>query len=130
MKILFDTDTIIDYLTKDKDRMIMDKVLRDHECAVSLKTVADIHYHLKEAIDDEENIKEMIDTLRNSFVILALSSDPENIDPITSDVDYENAILISTASDNNYDCIVIRNNTVVENSPIRILTLKQLAEIL
>ena len=132
MKILFDTSTVIDYLTNsfnDEEKVMIETVLEKHECGISIKSAADIHYYLKESFDDKK-AKKLIDTLNNDFEILDISNDSDINVSGSNEEDYENEIMIAIAVSNGYDCIVTGNIGNFRKSPIRILSINELSDII
>ena len=130
MKILFDTDTVIDYLTNNfsnEEIKIIDNVFKKHECGISVKSAADIHYYLNESFDDKK-AKEIRDVLNSSFRILDISDESGINIPGSDEKDYEKKIMITTALSNGYDCIVTRNGESFINSSIRILSIRELTD--
>lgn len=132
MKILFDTNTVIGYLTNgfnNEEKTMIETVLEKHECGISVKSAADIHYYLKESFDDKKT-KELIDILNGNFEILDISDDSDTNVSGSNRECYENEIMIATAVSNDYDCIVTGNLENFRKSPIRIISIKELSDII
>ena len=136
MRILFDTCVIIDYLTdrensvEDAEMAILKAVLGNHEYGISTKSIADIHYYLKHIYHDEKKTRDILEILFSSFEIADLSSKAA-VNALGSNInDFEDAMLVNTAIENNFDCIVTRNIKDFKKSPVRVFSPKQLINII
>ena len=115
MRVLIDTCVVVDILQKREPfyQAAMDILLSvsNRKCTgiLTAKSITDIYYILRRSIRNEEEVRKLIRILFTLFDVkdtlstdceLALNSPME---------DYEDAIMVQTASRIGADCIVTRN---------------------
>lgn len=131
MKVLFDTNVIIDALTERTKEykycqgLINAAVDNKIDGYISSKQVTDIYYILRKELGESER-RNVIKTISNTFTVLPLL--PGDIKYcINSDiVDYEDAVIDEVASVNMVKCIVTNNIKDFNNSKSIIMTPKDL----
>lgn len=131
MKVLFDTNIIIDALT-DRTKgfnysqklllMAADKVIDGY---ISGKQITDIYYILRKYLDEEKRRK-TIRTLSEVFTILPLIPSYITYCVNSSINDYEDAILDETAKVNVIPFIVTNNSKDFINSKVGIISPEKL----
>ena len=133
MRILFDTEVLVSYLTcignHEENELIslIDKALEKHECALSVKSAGDIHYRLKDIFLETETVKNLSEMLDERFSIIGI----DDTDVIDSEInDYEQTILINTAIQNDCDLIVAGNTDIAENHVIKTISVEQLRNLI
>lgn len=120
MKILIDTCIIMDYFEKRSQGFteadIIFKSIHDRKIigCISVKTIMDIHYLVKHIKHSEKDSRTAIKLLFDMCEIL----DSKMIDAYTalnSNIsDYEDALMVETALNNDVDYIVTRDNDYKE----------------
>lgn len=128
MRILFDTNVIIDALTmrppfhKSCSKLIIYASQDKIEAYVSAKQVADIYYILRKYIADENDKRNIIKTIVETFNVLPLL--PSDIKYcLNSDFsDFEDALIDECAKVNMLDTIVTSNTKDFEKSKLTIVT--------
>ncbi len=132
MKVLFDTNIIIDALLTDRTKgfnysqklllMAADKVIDGY---ISSKQITDIYYILRKYLDEEKRRK-TIRTLSEVFTILPLIPSYITYCVNSSIIDYEDAILDETAKVNVIPFIVTNNSKDFINSKVGIISPEKL----
>lgn len=132
MKVLFDTNVIIDAVTlrdyeyKDSQELIRYVLQGKIVGVIAAKQVTDIYYILRKYVDNVNKRKEIIRLMLDSFeVIPTLKSDLSYC--LNSEIsDYEDAVLDEIAKVNCIDYIVTNNVTDFSSSKTVIFEPKQL----
>jgi len=132
MKVLLDTNTIVDVLQKRDPWFeagekiflaVADGLITG---CVTVKELADIYYFSRKQFKGLDNVDEkariVITKLLSLFeVIDSLAIDCKNALTIQNN-DYEDAIMIAAAIRVGVDCIVTRNTEHYKNSPVMIFS--------
>jgi len=132
MKVLLDTNTIVDVLQKRDPWFeagekiflaVADGLITG---CVTVKEIADIYYFSRKQFKGLDNVDEkariVITKLLSLFeVIDSLAIDCKNALTIQNN-DYEDAIMIAAAIRVGVDCIVTRNTEHYKNSPVMIFS--------
>ncbi len=136
MKILFDTNVVIDAFTmRDYDykasRELLRKVVNEEiEGFLSAKQITDIYYILRKYVSDENTKKQIIKDLLNIFKILPILPSDLSASFNTGIPDFEDAVLEETARVNMINYIVTRNIKDFEKSKLAIVTPEELVALL
>ncbi|MCR5105141.1 MAG: PIN domain-containing protein [Eubacterium sp.] len=119
MKILFDTNIIIDVLqdrkpwNEDSKKLFLAVADEKIDGYVTAKELCDIWYLAKQIHKGEENAQRMaqnyISKLSHLFNILDISSEDIITAMSYEHGDFEDAVMMATAERTNMDCIVTRN---------------------
>ena len=128
MKVLLDTNVILDYLganfgfTNDAERVFEVASKRNDIKLVSSSAITDIMYVLKRAVKDPKIVKQKYQSLRKRINILPVTE--HDIDTAFSRnwKDFEDAVQYTVAESNQVDCIVTRNKKDFEENNISIYT--------
>lgn len=124
MNILLDTCIIIDALQdrhpfSSEARMLIDTAaLGYYNAYVTAKELTDIHYIMKDHYQNEKQTRKTISGLLSVFKILDTTSIQVQIALYSEMPDYEDAIMVQAARQNNIDLIVTRNLKDYKNSPV------------
>ena len=123
MKILFDTNIIIDFLTarepfsKDAKKVVALVETRDVEGYISASSVTTIHYLSSKVFDEkkaDEIIKELLDIFEVTFI-----DKTTFLEAIKSKgSDFEDSVISQSAKQNSIDIIISRDKTGFKNSPV------------
>lgn len=136
MMVLFDTCVILDYLmdrypfVNDSDQLIKYVVNNRIEGFISVKSIMDIHYILKNLYHDEKRVRKILMDLSEIFEITdsltycCLKAFTSNIN------DFEDALMSQTGEVLGVDYLVTRNVKDFKNSKIKVKTPKELIKIL
>jgi predicted nucleic acid-binding protein len=134
MRVLIDTNVIIDALQsrkgfkEDADFVMLQSY--EYEGFLAATCVTDIYYIQRRFYHDQEKAKNNLTKILKLYSIIDITeSDCQNA--LRSDIpDYEDAVLVESASRNNIDCIVTRNTKDFKNSRIPVYTPVEFLEIL
>ena len=136
MKVLFDTNVVIDALTerdydyKDSRDLLIMAVHGKIKGYIVSKQVTDIYYILRKYISDESVKKQIMSDLCDTFTVLPfLSADikPSISSPVN---DFEDAVLEEVAKVNVLDCIVTNNTKHFKDSRLVVFDPHNLAELM
>ena len=140
MKILLDTNVIVDVLQKrepwwkDGARIINTAAANRISACITTKQLADIHYFSKQQFKGQENIDAKARQVTSRLLSLILL-----IDTTVSDCrsafginngDYEDAMVIASASRESVDYIITRNPVHFHNSIIPVLSPAEFVKVL
>lgn len=120
MKVLLDTNVVLDYLganegfTEDAENVFLLAEQRKDIKLVSSSAITDILYVLKRAVKDPLLVRRKYESLRKRIRILAVTE--YDIDKAFSREwkDFEDAVQYTVAESNNVDCIVTRNKKILK----------------
>ena len=127
MKILIDTNVIIDVLNKRKDFFdnsfnTLQKVFERHQPYVSVQTVADTMYITRKVFQDSTAQKSVVENLFESFKILSVTKKEISKAFNSSMTDFEDALQAFCSKRANAKLIITRNIKDYKNSPVRAVT--------
>ncbi len=132
MKILFDTCVIIDALQKrepfyeDARALLLAVASEQIEAFLTAKSVSDIYYLIHRHFHDIPKSKKVINDLLSVMSVLDTCAIDCRTALIMGTGDYEDAIMMATASRAKMDGIVTRNGKDYAASAIKIYTPKEL----
>ena len=134
MRALIDTNVIIDALQsrkgfkEDADFVMLQSY--EYEGFLAATCVTDIYYIQRRFYHDQEKAKNNLTKIFKLYGIIDITeSDCQNA--LRSDIpDYEDAVLVESASRNDIDCIVTRDTKDFKNSRIPVYTPVEFLEIL
>ena len=128
MKVMVDTCISLDFIqqrqqffndTKDLFAAIADEKIEGY---VSVKSLVDIHYVAKHILHDEAAVRAILLNLLSLLKLVDSRAD-EASKALTSNInDYEDALMVQTATANRMDYIVTRNVKDYKNSPVKAVT--------
>ena len=136
MMVLFDTCVILDYLMRRepfaKDAKELAEYVSNYkiEGFITVKSIMDIHYILKNHYHDEANVRKILMELSEIFEITdsltycCLKSFNSKIN------DFEDALMSQTGEVLEVDYLVTRNTKDYKNSKLKVKTPKELIKIL
>lgn len=128
MKVLFDSNVIIDGLTRREGselgalpclEMVATLEIEGHLCA---KQLTDIHYVLMKYIQGENERLQIIGKLMNLFHIIPLTKNNLNYGLLSETGDFEDAVLVSSALYSHMDCIITNDKKHFLNAPLPCFT--------
>lgn len=134
--ILFDTCVILDYLMRrepfaEDAKELVNKVANTNiEGFVTVKSMMDIHYILKNRFHDEKRVRKILMDLSNIFEVTdsltycCLKSFNSKIN------DFEDALMSQTGEVLDVDYFVTRNKNDYNKSKLKVKTPKELIKIL
>ncbi len=128
MKILLDTNIVLDYLGAnegftDEAEAVLDLADGNNLFEfVSASAVTDIYYVLKRALKDRELVKEKFSQFREKIGILPVSAKDIDTAFLRDWKDFEDAVQYTVAESNGVDYIVTRNVKDFEENTIPVLT--------
>ena len=128
MRILLDTNVILDYLgankgfTDDAEAVFNIAAVRQDIKLVSSSAITDILYVLRRAVKNRDEARNKFQSLRRRIDILPVTG--EDIDKAFNRnwKDFEDAVQYTVAESNGVDCIITRNKKDFEEDAITILT--------
>lgn len=134
MRALIDTNVIIDALQsrkgfkEDADFVMLQSY--EYEGFLAATCITDIYYIQRRFYHDQEKAKNNLTKIFKLYDIIDITeSDCQNA--LRSDIpDYEDAVLVESASRNDIDCIVTRDTKDFKNSRIPVYTPVEFLEIL
>ena len=136
MMILFDTCVILDYLMRrepfaeDAKQLVKHVYSNKVEGFITVKSMMDIHYILKNRLHDEEKVRKILMDLSNIFEITdsltfcCLKAFNSKIN------DFEDALMSQTGEVLEVDYFVTRNKNDYKKSKLKVKTPKELIKIL
>lgn len=136
MKVLFDTNVIIDLLVNRTDhysdcRFLLNKVISEEiEGFVSSKQVTDIYYILRNYIHDNKSRIEIIRLICETFKVLPLLPSDIKYCLNTDFDDFEDAVIEETAKVNLINYIVTNNKKDFAKSKLVIASPNELKQLL
>ena len=136
MKVLFDTNVIIDAFTcrgneyKHARELVLKAVDEEFQGYISSKQVTDIYYILRKYYQSEEQRRFAIKTIMSSFTVLPLLPSDLNYSITNEMIDYEDAVIYETAKVNMVNSIVTSDTKHFKNTKAFIYTPKELVELL
>ena len=136
MKVLFDTNVIIDAVTsryndfKDSRDLVLKVVNGEIEGYVSAKQLTDIYYIMRKYTDSETYKRYIINMICETFNILPILPSDILASLHTKIDDFEDAVIEETAKVNMVQYIVTHNNKHFAKSKLIIATPKELNTLL
>ncbi|MBO4473347.1 MAG: PIN domain-containing protein [Clostridiales bacterium] len=138
MRVLLDTNVIIDVLQKRQpwfsDAKKIFYAIANKKCVgcITAKEAADIYYFSRKQFSGEDNIDAKVrQVMMNLYSVLelidTLSVDCQNAMAIENS-DYEDAIMIASATRAGVDCIVTRNPNHFTVAPLPVMSPAEFAE--
>ena len=136
MMVLFDTCVVLDYLmdrypfVEDADQLLKFVSNNRIEGFITVKSIMDIHYILKNHYHDESKVRKILMNLSEIFEITdsltycCLKSFNSKIN------DFEDALMSQTGEILEVDYFVTRNTKDYKNSKLKVKTPKELIKIL
>ncbi len=140
MKAILDTNVVVDVLQR-REPWFQDGTVIFHAIAnkqvtgcLTSKQVADLYFFSRKQFKGEENVdskaRQIIGKLLSLFELTdTLGNDCQNALGINNG-DYEDAILIESASRAGVDCIITRNPEHFQASPVQVYSPEEFAAIL
>ncbi len=124
MKVLIDTNVVLDYLganqgfTDDAEKVFDLASRRKDIKLVSSSAITDIIYVLKRAVKDRKLVRKKYESFRRRISILAVTE--KDIDKAFDRdwKDFEDAVQYTVAESNDVNCIVTRNTDDFEENAI------------
>ena len=136
MRVLVDTCVIVDYLlnrkdfSKEAEKVIMPVVKKTIYGFITVKSLMDIHYVVKKYLHNENDTRDVIGILLDSFVLVD-STAQDAIKALSSEIkDYEDALMTETAENIGVDYVVTRNIKDFKKTNVQIITPTKLASII
>ena len=134
MKVLLDTNVVLDYLganqgfTEDAEKVFDLAARRNDIKFVSSSAITDILYVLRRAVKDRELVKRKYSSLRKRISILAVTE--RDIDKAFARdwKDFEDAVQYTVAESNGVDGILSRNKADFEEQQIPCYTPREFLE--
>jgi len=124
MKVLIDTNVIIDVLGKNEEfyndsyKIILLGLEGEIETIMSASAVTDVYYILKKYIHDSVSLRENIFLLSNYLKICKATAEDITAAIILFIPDFEDAVVAAIAKREKADFIISRNESDFENSHI------------
>ena len=134
MKVLLDTNVVLDYLganmgfTEDAEKVFDLASKRKDLKLVSSSAITDILYVLRRAVKDRELVKRKYESFRKKIRILAVTE--QDIDKAFARdwKDFEDAVQYTVAETDHVDCIITRNKSDFEEDEIPIYSPREFVE--
>ena len=123
MKILLDTNIIIDFLTarepfsKDAKKVVALVETREVKGYISASSVTTIHY-LCSKVFDEKKADEIVKELLEIFDITFIDKSTFLEAVLSKGSDFEDSVISQSAKQNDIDIIISRDKTGFKNSPV------------
>lgn len=134
MKVLFDSNVIIDALSEREDSNDCSSLIfieaidyRNIQGYLLSKQITDIYYVLRKYVTEDVR-KDFVNLLLKSFNIIDTTQDDLLKSLFINGIDYEDDILMNAALINGLDCIVTNNVKDFKKSKIQVFTPRELAE--
>lgn len=135
MKVLLDTNVVLDYLganqgfTEDAEKVFDIAAKRNDIKLVSSSAITDILYVLRRAVKDPILVRRKYESLRKKINILSVTE--YDIDKAFSRnwKDFEDAVQYTVAETNHVNCIVTRNKKDYEEDLIPIYSPTEFIEL-
>lgn len=136
MMVLFDSCVVLDYLmdrdpfVEDADQLLKYVTNNKVEGFITVKSIMDIHYILKNHYHDEKQVRDILKQLSEIFEVTdsltycCLKAFNSNVN------DFEDALMSQTGEELNVDYLVTRNTKDYKNSKLKVKTPKELIKIL
>lgn len=134
MKILIDTCIIIDALqnrepfAEDAQNIFLAVATRKIDGFLSAKSITDIYYLLHRYTHSNQESRNILNKLFSLFGVLDTTGDDCRNAVFSVISDYEDAVMVETASRHHMDGIATRNIRDYEKSTIPVYSSKQLLE--
>ncbi len=130
MRILIDTNVIIDVLNKRKDFFedsfnALQTIFEKYQPCVSAQTVADTVYITKKIFQDSAQQKNIIENFFASFKILSVTKKQIKQAFSSSMADFEDAVQAFCAKNAGVKIIITRNIQDYRLSPVKAITPKE-----
>ncbi len=127
MRILIDTNVILDVLNKRKDFFdnsfnALQTAFEKHQPCVSVQTVADTMYITRKVFQDSTAQKSVVENFFASFKILSVTKMQIKQAFNSPMTDFEDALQACCAKKANAKLIITRNIKDYKNSPVRAVT--------
>ncbi len=136
MRVLFDSNVIIDAISQrdgfneDSKACYLAVPMKRVAGFLCAKQITDIHYTLQKYLKNEAINRKFISFLLSNYEIIPTSKE-ELSDALDSDLDdYEDAVLLNSSLRCGLDAIVTNNQKDFKNAKIRILSPKELLELI
>lgn len=136
MRAVIDTDVIIDVLQnrqpwcEDGKKVFLAIAANRIIGCITAKQAADIHFFSRKQFAGQENVDRKARDVLSKLLTLFELCDSLAVDSMNalgiSNNDYEDAMLIESASRSGADCIITRNPDHFKPSPIRVFTPNEL----
>ncbi|MBQ9449637.1 MAG: PIN domain-containing protein [Acholeplasmatales bacterium] len=133
MKVLFDSNVIIDALSERDDANKYSSILfleavdsRIIQGYLLSKQITDIYYVLRKYKLDEEIRKDFVNLLLKTFKVIDTKPDDLLKSLFISGTDYEDDIIMYAALNSKVDCIVTNDIKDFKNSKVKVLTPEEL----
>ena len=124
MKILLDTNIVLDYLgankgfTEDAEKVFDVAAKRKDIQFVSSSAITDILYVLRRAVKDRELVKRKYESFRKKISILPVTEQDIDTAFARDWKDFEDAVQYTVAESNGVNCIITRNENDFEEHEI------------
>ena len=124
MKVLLDTNVVLDYLganlnfTDDAEKVFELAAKRKDIKFVSSSAITDILYVLRRVLKDREQVRQKYESFRKKIRILSVTEQDIDIAFARNWKDFEDAVQYTVAEANNVDCIITRNKADFEEDKI------------
>jgi len=134
MKVLLDTNIIIDYLEEREPfyansyRVIQLGLESEIETIMSAGAVKDVYYLIKQFLKDDVKARECIFLISNYIKIVNTTAEDITSAVILYMPDFEDALIAAAARREKADYIITRNEKDFINSPIPAITPEQFLE--
>ena len=134
MKVLFDTNVIIDFINNRSEAKYAEEVLlmsfmSKIDGYITPKSVIDIRYIIKQYVNNEELTRFIIKNTISSLTIVDILSDDIYAAFESNMNDFEDAVLVNNAERYDIDYIITNNLKDFVGSPIKALSPKQFLDI-
>lgn len=124
MKVLLDTNVVLDYLganqgfTEEAEKVFDLASKREDIKLVSSSAITDILYVLRRAVKDRELVKRKYESLRKRIHVLSVTEKDIDTAFARDWKDFEDAVQYTVAESNGVDCIITRNKSDFEEDKI------------
>lgn len=131
MKVLIDTNIVLDAILERKpydqsaQRILLKIAEQEIEGYITSKQIADLHYIIRKNLHNEEATRKLIRKIIFLFRVLNTTRE-DCILALESNIkDYEDALLVETASRHSIDVIITRNGKDFIHSAVDICDPKE-----
>lgn len=127
MNVLLDTNIILDALQsrdpwyKDAQQIFLSAANRQYTGFLTAKSLLDIHYLMHRSFHNEQKTRSALQKLLSLFTLLDTTAADCQQALLSGTRDYEDAVMIETASRSHMDYIVTRNPSDFSSSRIPVL---------
>lgn len=134
MKVLIDTNVVLDYLganqnfTDEAEKVFDLAAKRKDIKLVSSSAITDILYVLRRAVKDRETVRRKYESFRKKISILSVTEHDIDTAFARNWKDFEDAVQYTVAEANGVDCIVTRNKSDFEENVIPSYTPSEFVE--